>query len=70
MAVSHIFRLRLRSCSELFEPGYGSETPSPKNFQIFESDSCSDSGYHRRNRHSAIFYLGYVIYENQAGSCC
>jgi len=29
--------------------------PSPQNFQIWESDSCSDSGYHRCNRNSAMF---------------
>jgi len=29
--------------------------PSPKNFQIWESDSCSDFGYHRCNRNSAMF---------------
>ena len=27
----------------------------PKNFQIWEPDSCSDSGYHRCNRNSAVF---------------
>jgi len=51
---SHIFRLRLRSCSEIFKPDPG---PTPKNVQIWESDSCSDSGYHRCNRHSAMFIL-------------
>jgi len=30
---SHFFRLRLRSCTKIFEPG-------PGNFQIWESNSC------------------------------
>jgi len=28
--------------------------PGPKNFQIWESESCSDSGCHRCNRNSPI----------------
>jgi len=31
--------------------------PSLQNFQTWESDSCSDSGYHRCNRNSAMFLL-------------
>jgi len=46
---SHFFRLRLRSCSKLFEP-------DPEIFQIWKPDSCSDSGYHRSNwQFSQIF---------------
>jgi len=41
---SHLFRLRLRSCSKVFNPDSG-----PEIFQIWESDSCSDSGYHNRS---------------------
>ena len=37
-----------------------SPDPGPKNFQIWEYDSCSDLGYHRRNRNSAFFYLRYA----------
>ena len=52
----HFFRLRLRSCSKIFESGSGS--PGPAIFQIWESDSCSDSGYnHRSNRNLAMFLL-------------
>jgi len=31
--------------------------PGPKTFQLCESESCSDSGYHRCNRNSAMFIL-------------
>jgi len=37
---SHIFRTRLRCCSKILESGSGS-----KNFLIWESESCSNSGY-------------------------
>ena len=48
---SHFFRVRLRSCSKIFESGSG-------NFLIWESDSCSDSGCnHRFNRNLSMFYL-------------
>jgi len=49
---SHIFRLRLCSCYKICETGSGSET-----FSIWESDSCSDCGYHQYNRNTAIFLL-------------
>ena len=39
---SHIFWLRLRSCSKIFESGSG-------NFLIWEFDSCSDSGYNHQS---------------------
>ena len=62
---SHIFRLRLHSCSKIFESVPGSE-----NFQIWESDSYSDSGCHLCNWNSATFYLRNAICENHTDSCC
>jgi len=60
---SHIFRLQLCSWPQNFKPDL-------KNFQIWESDSCSDSNYHRYNWDSAIFLLlRNDIYENHADSC-
>ena len=44
---NQFFRLRLHSCSTIFECG-------PESFQIWESDSCSDSSYHRSNRNIPI----------------
>ena len=35
-ARSHIFRLRIRSCSNILN-----SDPGPKNLQIWESDTCS-----------------------------
>jgi len=50
---SNFFRLRLRSCSKFFESGSRS---GPAILQIWESDSCSDSGCnHRSNRNSPMF---------------
>ena len=48
---SHFFRLRLRSCSKMFDSGSGLAI-----LQIWESDSCSDSGYnHRSSRNLPMF---------------
>ena len=48
---SHFFRLRLQSCSKILKSVSG-------NFLIWESDSCSDSGYnHRSKRNLPRFYL-------------
>jgi len=48
---SHFFRLRLRSCLKIPDPG-------PTIFQIWESYSCSDSSYiHRSNRNLPMFLL-------------
>jgi len=56
---SHFFWLRLRSCTKIFESVSG-------NFQIWESDSCSDSGYHRSNwEFTYVFTLG----NDHADSC-
>jgi len=50
---SHFFRLRLRSCSKMFDSGSGLAI-----LQIWESDSCSDSGYnHRSSRNLPMFLL-------------
>jgi len=49
---SNIFRLRSRSYSKFFESESG-----PKVFQIWECDSCSDSGYHRCNWNPTMFFL-------------
>ena len=40
--------------------------PSPAILQIWESDSCSDSGYHRSSRNLPMFYLK----NDRADSCC
>ena len=45
---SHFFRLRLRSCSTFLNP-------NPESFQIWESHTCSDSGYNRSNRNLPMF---------------
>ena len=47
---SHFFRLRLHSCSKMFESGSWI-------FQIWESDYCSDSAYHRSNRNLPMLFL-------------
>jgi len=52
---SHFFRLRLRSCSEILNPG---QDQGPAIFQIWESDSCSDSSYnHQSNVNLSMFLL-------------
>jgi len=47
---SHFFRLRLRSCSKFLNPG-------PAILQIWESDSCSDSGYNRQSNCNLPMFL-------------
>jgi len=48
---SHCFRFRLRSCSKILNPG-------PTIFQIWKSDSSSDSDYnHRSSRNLPLFLL-------------
>jgi len=50
---SHFFRPQLHSCSKFLNPD-----PGPAIFQIWETDSCSDSGYsHRSNRNLPMFLL-------------
>jgi len=49
---SHIFRPRIHSCSKIFEFGSRSDI-----FQIWESDSCSNSGNHRCKRNLALCLL-------------
>jgi len=56
---SHFFRHRLRSCSKMLESGSG-------NFQIRESDSCSDSCY---TIDSTEIYLCFYLRDDHAGSC-
>ena len=52
---SHFFRLRLRSCSKILNPG---QDQGPAIFQIWESDSCSDSSYnHQSNVNLSMFLL-------------
>ena len=49
----HFFKLR--SCDKFFEPG---PDPGSAIFQIWESDSCSNSNYnHRSNCNLPLFYL-------------
>jgi len=45
-----LFQLRLHSCSKILNPG-------PATFQIWESDSCSESGYYQPNRNLPMFVL-------------
>jgi len=45
---SHFLRLRLRSCPKFLYPG-------PDILKIWESDSCSDSGYNHRSNHNLCF---------------
>ena len=52
---SHFFRLRLHSCFKFFESGAGSV--SGNIFQIWESDSCSDSGYSHRSKCNLPMFL-------------
>jgi len=57
---SHFFRLRLRSCSKMFESGSA-------NFSNCESDSCPDSGYnHQSNLNLPMFLLK----NDRTDSCC
>jgi len=50
---NHFFRLWLPSCSKILNPG---PDPGPTILQIWESDSCSDSGCnHRSNRNLPMF---------------
>jgi len=43
--------------------------PGQKSFQIWESDSCLNSGNHRFNRNPAMFCWSNDIYTNHADSC-
>jgi len=49
---SHFFRLQLRSCSKIFESGSG-----PATLQIWESDSCSDSGCNHQSSRNLLMFL-------------
>ena len=50
MAVVTFLHIDSAPVPDFFNPGL-------KNFQVWESDSCTDSGYHKCNRNSAMFLL-------------